>query len=282
MDTPAGVILVGYDGSSDSELALAWADQLAHDHDKPLRVLISEVDPTQVLEATSDWHQAKMAQLEADVRERLDASRAPDHGFEVVSVPPSEALIAASERCAVVVVGARGHSLLSGVVLGSVSQHVARHAACPAIVVRQPYDPASRRVVVGVDGSGGSRAALEFGFDHASRTGGSLTAIHAWKNVARSRGRNGGHPLQSLSDEVSVSERILADSLRGLPEKYPDVKVNQEAIPVAPHRVLADASQSASLVVVGSRGLGAFAGLLLGSVSQSLLHHAECPVAIVR
>lgn len=282
MNTPAGVILVGYDGSSDSDLALSWADDMAYDHNRPLRVLISEVDPTQVLEVTSDWHQAKMAQLEADVRERLLKSRAPEVGLEIVAVPPSEALIAISERCSAVVIGARGHSMLSGVVLGSVSQHVARHAACPVIVVRGPYDPASKRVVVGVDGSGGSRAALEFGFDHASRTGGSLTAIHAWRNVSRSTGRSGGYPMQSLADEVAASERILSESLAGLADRYPDVKVTQEAIPVAPHRVLADASQSAALVVVGSRGLGAFAGLLLGSVSQSLLHHAECPVAIVR
>ena len=70
------------------------------------------------------------------------------------------------------VVGARGHSLLSGVVLGSVSQHVSRHASCPVVVTRTPYHPDSRRVVVGVDGSAGSRKALEFAFDHASRSDG--------------------------------------------------------------------------------------------------------------
>lgn len=272
----AGEVVVGYDGSSDSELALDWADELAAEQGRALRVLISEVDPTQVLEATSDWHAAKMAELERDVKDRLAAARARDTAHELVDVPPTQALIDASARAATVVVGARGHSLLSGVVLGSVSQHVARHASCPVVVTRTPYHPDSSRVVVGIDGSTGSRKALEFAFDHASRSGSSVTAVHAWRNNAR------GYPGTGLVEEIEAAERILAEALAGFGDRYPDVQVAAEAIPVAPQRALADASQAAELVVVGSRGLGAFAGLLMGSVSQSVLHHAQCPVAVVR
>jgi nucleotide-binding universal stress UspA family protein len=161
-------------------------------------------------------------------------------------------------------------------VLGSVSQHVTRHASCPVVVVRAPYHPDAERVVVGVDGSTGSRKALEFAFDHASRSGAPVTAIHAWRDGARGDAREG------LVEEIRAAERILAEALAGFADQYPDVKVTTEAVPVVPQRVLADASQAASLVVVGSRGLGAFAGLLLGSVSQSVLHHAQCPVAVVR
>ncbi len=276
MSTRAGEIVVGFDGSGDSELALDWADELAGEQGRPLRVLISEVDATQVLEATSDWHAVKVAQLEADARDRLGAARAVDKEIEIASVPPTQALIDASARAAVVVVGARGHSLLSGVVLGSVSQHVTRHASCPVIVARAPYHPDTDRIVVGVDGSSGSRKALQFAFDHASRKAAPITAIHAWRNVGRGTGGEG------LVEEIRAAERILSEALAGFSDQFPDVKVTTEAIPVAPQRVLADASQSAALVVVGSRGLGAFAGLLLGSVSQSVLHHAQCTVAVVR
>lgn len=275
MNTRAEIV-VGYDGSSDSELALDWADELAAEQGRPLRVLISEVDPTQVLEATSEWHAAKMAELEADAKDRLAGARTRDTALELVSVPPSQALIDASAHAVAVVVGARGHSLLSGVVLGSVSQHVTRHASCPVVVTRTPYHPDSKRVVVGVDGSNGSRKALEFAFDHASRSGSSVAAIHAWRNLAR------GFPGEGLIEEIQAAERVLAEALAGFADQYPDVEVSAEAIPVAPQRALADASQAAELVVVGSRGLGAFAGLLLGSVSQSVLHHAQCPVAVVR
>ncbi|HEX6247815.1 MAG TPA: universal stress protein [Nocardioidaceae bacterium] len=276
MNTRPGEIVVGYDGSSDSELALDWADELAAEQGRRLRVLISEVDPTQVLEATSDWHAAKMAQLEQDARDRLAAAQARETELELVASPPTQALIDASARAAVVVVGARGHSLLSGVVLGSVSQHVSRHASCPVVVTRSPYHPDSKRVVVGVDGSTSSRKALDFAFDHASRSGSSVTAIHAWRNNAR------GFPGAGLVEEIQAAERILSEALAGYSDGYPDVKVTPEAIPIAPQRALADASQAAELVVVGSRGLGAFTGLLMGSVSQSVLHHAQCPVAVVR
>jgi nucleotide-binding universal stress UspA family protein len=276
MNTRAGEVVVGYDGSGDSELALDWADALAAEQGRGLRVLISEVDPTQVLEATSDWHAARIAQLESDARDRLAGARTRETSVELIGVPPSQALIDASAKAATVVIGARGHSLLSGVVLGSVSQHVTRHASCPVVVVRAPYHPDAERVVVGVDGSTGSRKALEFAFDHASRSGAPVTAIHAWRDGARGDAREG------LVEEIRAAERILAEALAGFADQYPDVKVTTEAVPVVPQRVLADASQAASLVVVGSRGLGAFAGLLLGSVSQSVLHHAQCPVAVVR
>jgi nucleotide-binding universal stress UspA family protein len=272
----AGEIVVGYDGSGDSELALDWADELAAEQGRSLCVLISEVDQTQILEATSDWHAAKMAELEAQARDRLAGARTRRSGIEVVGLPPTQALIEASERASVVVVGARGHSLLSGAVLGSVSQHVSRHSSCPVVVARAPYNPDADRVVVGVDGSTGSRKALEFAFDHASRTGATVTAIHAWRNAGR--GRNG----EGLMEEIRAAERILAEALAGFSDQYPDVKVTTDAVPIAPQRALADASQSAELIVVGSRGLGAFAGLLLGSVSQSVLHHAQCTVAVVR
>jgi len=282
MNTASCSVLVGYDGSADSDLALGWAEETASRTRRPLVVLISSVDSSQVFEFGNDWYVAEMARLEAAARDRLKGSKAPDVSVTVVGVAPTPALIDASHDASLVVVGSRGHSPLSGVVLGSVSQHVAGHAACPVVVVRRPQ-VALDRVVVGVDGSAGSSAALGFAAEHASRTDSRLTVIHAWRSLGRGRGSLMRVPYgDHFNEEVQAAERILSEAVAGLRETHPDVDLETEAIPVAPSRCLADASAAASLLVVGSHGRGAFAGMLLGSTSQSVLHHAQCSVAVVR
>ena len=282
MNIHLGSILVGYDGSADSVHALSWADEMAGKAPRPLHVLISSVDRTQVFEFGHDWHVAKMARLESDARDRLKESKAPEFSVAVVDDPPTAALIDASDQASLVVVGARGHSLLSGVLIGSVSQHVSQHSLCPVVVVRPPRH-ALERVIVGVDGSPGSSAALEFAAERASRAGAALTVIHAWRSLSHGGGSVSGEPFEDrFHEETQAAERVLSEAVAGLGETYPDVKVGTEAIPVSPSRCLADASAAASLLVVGSRGRGAFAGMLLGSTSQSVLHHAQCSVAVVR
>ena len=86
----------------------------------------------------------------------------------------------------------------------------------------------------------------------------------------------------SLGVVVDEKEVLVGESVAGMREAHPDVVLVGEAVPVAPGDVLVDASANASLIVVGSRGRGYFSGLLLGSVSQDVLHRAHCPVAIVR
>lgn len=260
MSPHAGAVVVGYDGSADSELALDWADELAVGQGRALHVLVSRGEPG----------------VEADARARAAAAHARESVVDVVAEPAGPALVDASARAATVVVGARGHGVLSGVVLGSVSQHVTRGAACPVVVVRAPEHPDARRVVVGVDGSSGSRKALEFGFDHASRTEAAIAAVHGWRNPVRGPAGDG------LVDEIRSAERLLAEALAGFADRYPDVQVAVEALPLPPQRVLTEASRSASLVVVGSHGRGPLSGLLLGSVSAAVLHHAACAVAVVR
>lgn len=281
MDIPEGAVLVGYDGSPDSDLALDWADDLAGRTQRPLQVLISEVDPTQILEITTDWHVARMAATEEAARKRLEGSPVSSALVSRVPDPPVPELIAASRRASVVVVGARGHSLLSGVLLGSVSQHVSQHAHCPVVVVRP--SPGRGRVVVGIDGSAGSEAALKFAAQQASLAGSRLTVIHAWRSLSQGRGAIMGAPFEGrFQEELAAAERVLVGAAAGVREQYPELKIDTEAVPVAPSRCLADASAGADLVVVGARGRGAFTGMLLGSTSLSVLHHAQCPVAVVR
>src|SRR5680860_697446 len=261
MNIPSGSILVGYDGSADSDHALSWAEELARQTQRPLHVLISSVDRTQVFEFGHDWDVAKMTGIESDALDRMQNSKVPQTSVSVLEVPPTTALIDASSQASLLVVGARGHSALSGVVIGSVSQHVSQHAACPVVVVR-PAAHALNRVVVGIDGSPGSTAALEFAAEHASRTGAALAVIYAWRSLSHGSGALMGAPFaHHFTKEMNSAERVLSEAVAGLGEKYPDVKLDTEAIPVVASRCLADASAAASLLVVGSRGRGAFAGM---------------------
>jgi nucleotide-binding universal stress UspA family protein len=162
-----------------------------------------------------------------------------------------------------------------------VSDQVAQHAPCPVVVVREPANPAQDRVVVGVDGSADAQRAIGFAFDIAARNNAPLTALYGWPERRPGTVSARSPRLGAIGERIDAGERLLAESLAGWAEKYPDVSVIGEAVPVRPARLLVDASEQAALVVVGSRGRGGFAALLLGSVSRAVLHHARCAVAVV-
>ncbi|MFC7615699.1 universal stress protein [Actinokineospora soli] len=159
-----------------------------------------------------------------------------------------------------VVLGSRGLGGFGGLLLGSTAVQVAAHARCPVVVVRGER---SGDVVVGVDGSAHSVEAIAFAFGEAQRLGAGVVAVTAG----------------SQEDEAA---RALAESVAGWAERYPDVPVRRSVVRGHAARALVDAAADAALLVVGSRGAGGFRGMLLGSVSQGVLHHATCPVAIVR
>ena len=103
--------------------------------------------------------------------------------------------------------------MLSGVVLGSVSQHVSQHAACPVVVVR-PASHALDRVVVGVDGSPGGSAALEFASEHASRARAALTVIYAWRSLSHGLGSLMEAPYgDRFTEEMNSAERVLSEAV---------------------------------------------------------------------
>lgn len=287
MTPTIGKVLVGFDGSADAERALAWGIEEASGRHAPLRVVIARGDRLSSY-PRPDWVAGVTAESVGQAQEILKVAGLPTELVEVSDGSPSEVLVRASDPSTLVVLGSHGYGRISGPFLGSVSQHVARYAAGPVVVVRPAINPGSTRIVVGVDGSGGSEDALEFAFERASRSDVTLFVLYGWRSSASlTMGRGGTVPFGAtvsvdVAEEVAAAEPLLAETVAGLSEKYPDVEVYREAIPVPAARALADASQSAAMVVVGSRGRGAFAGLLLGSVSQSVLHHAECPVAIVR
>jgi len=187
-----------------------------------------------------------------------------------------------ADESSVIVLGSRGHGRLASAFVGSVSQHIAQHAPCTVVAVREASDPRQDTVLVGVDGSDGCRPALDFAFEHASRTGAPVTALYVSESLRGRLGRAREEAVSPEDTDLTAAEPVVAETLRPYTEKYPDVSVHRELTYGSAVRSLADASEHAALIVVGSRGRGAFESLLLGSIGQGLLHHAHCPVVIAR
>lgn len=201
--------------------------------------------------------------------------------------PAAYALIEASAEADLLVVGSHGFGGFRGLLLGSVGQHALTHARCSVAIVRPSQAPTTNgpeaadgragRIVVGVDGSEGADLALDWAVGEARRTGGELDIVAS-------------SVLSGTSDyivtvDVSVPDaatRTVTDALDRVAGEAPEVVVRGEAKADPPAIALVEASREAGLLVVGSRGLGEFRGLLLGSVSHYLAMHAECPIVVVR
>ena len=294
-------VVVGVDGSAPGQAALEWAARAAEGRGTGLLVLHALNMP---LVTAPFGHPVRLAPT-PETAERAGhlLDRALAHlrrlhpGLEVrtqvSSADAVHALLAAARSAAVVVVGSRGLGSLGSVFLGSVSLRVSAHAACPVAVVPGPAaeDAGERtaarrgRVVVGVDASRDSAAALRFALEEAAWRGAEVLALYAWQISA---------PIDAgaLSDPTYVVEHRFAAHIA---EKHVQAMVEEartDAVADVPARALAvednpvhallQAGAGADLVVVGSRGRGGFAGLLLGSVSQGVLHHADGPVVVVR
>jgi nucleotide-binding universal stress UspA family protein len=272
-------IVVGYDGSPDAELALGWAAKTAHVQAKPLEVVIvgSHMDP--LVGHFREHNDRLVDECHRRAYDGLKEAGVASWEVEVRRGPTVPVLLAAAESADMLVVGSRGHGLLLGSLSGSVSQHVARHAPCPVVVVRPPRQAGARQIVVGIDGSSGSDAALLFACSRARDTAESVFALHGYRA-----------PLAMEVDpfapkrieRMESADRLTAESAARIRADYPDVDLMAQAIALSADRLLLDFSSTASLLVVGSRGRDAFAEMLLGSVAQHVLHRAECPVAVVR
>jgi nucleotide-binding universal stress UspA family protein len=280
-------IIAGADGSAHSLAAVEWAAAEAARHDLPLRIVCA------IPQWVYDWRASHRYGLADDWRRHYKAflGHAEDKAREIAptldvsseTVPgqAASALLKAAEQAAMIVVAGRGIGELSGLVLGSTVTQVVSHASCPVAVVGSPEPAVHREVVVGVDGSQVSRRAIDFAFQEASLRKARLRAVHAWTGpVADQPGDM--LPLIYDMDVIEGDERrVLAECLAGRAERYPDVEVIEDTVRARPVRALAGASARADLLVVGGRGRGGFAGLLLGSVSQAMLVRSHCPLVII-
>ncbi len=292
----ASRIVVGFDGSESSRVALTWAMGAARERATSVLIVHALFQPIGSFAGFGSFvRPAEDAMRAAAERMLLAAeheSRLEQPGVEVssrvIEGPPVPVLMEQLVGAQMGVVGGRGLGTFTELLLGSTALELVTYAPCPIVVVRSldytPPGPQAGRVVVGIDGSESSTDAVAFAFEEASLRGAGLTAMHAWEApYYEVPVRSAPEPDQEFFAEVERGElRVLSEALAGWREKYPDVQVRQVLVHGGPAQALVGASPGAALVVVGSRGRGGFRSLLLGSVCHAVVNHARCAVAVVR
>ncbi|GIF13877.1 universal stress protein [Actinoplanes teichomyceticus] len=273
-------IIIGYDGSSDARAAADWALDEAQRTGLPVEFVYADewpfwLMPSPVLATDQSIKHAIATMLRRAVAEAERSHPAVQADWVRIRAHAAPALIERSADAALLVVGGRGHSAVAGL-LGSVAAAVGAHAHCPVVIARGDPDPAAP-VVAGVDDSPAAAAVLRFAAEHALARGVPLRVIRAWP------------PVTGLFEDASWAARTVPASLREpfdalvteIRDAYPGLQVRAEAVPDDPGGALERAAAGAQLLVAGSRGLGPVRGLLAGSVSQRLLRHSPCPVAVL-
>lgn len=288
-----GHVVAGYDGSPEAVAAVRWAAGSARRLGLPLQVVyvwgVSGTLDAPPLTTASAFVRAG-AQEVAEEGAQVAREAAPE--IDVTAVledgPPARALVERAAGARLIVLGRQGASRLSGVFIGSVALSTAQHAVCPVVVVPRTAlaRASSDLVVVGVDGSPHSLGAVDAAGRYATGAGARLRAVACWNVAAHGRTLTAWlreHPEVSAVDlAVQRAEQALAAAQALLAERWPDVEVEARTEEGGAAHVLARHAEQADLLVVGTRGRGGLAGLVLGSVSQWLVGRAACPVLVTR
>ncbi|MCW7942987.1 universal stress protein UspA [Streptomyces hygroscopicus] len=279
-------VVVGVDPDPTKRMALAWAADEAARRRVPLRLVHAEGVPTPgvrrgyVPPSWEEWNQALHEAGERVLKEAVIFAEARQPQVEVSALlaegNPAWILREQSHDATAVVLGSWHLGRLKDVSgTASVALPVMAHAHCPVVVVPEPEHVTQQPAyfVVGVDGSAQSAAAVDFAFEEAALRSAALRALYVWQPG----------PLR-VFDEYAVQQecrRLLSETVAGRGAAYPDVELHHELLSGHPVKVLAEESAHALGLVVGTRGHGGFAGMLLGSVSQGVLRYARCPVVAV-
>ncbi|MFF2454133.1 universal stress protein [Isoptericola sp. NPDC058082] len=288
-------IVVGVNGSVESDEALDWALREAAAAAVPLTLVMVDAGAGKGADAAA--HEAALAPVREEAQGLLDAARARtgvkvDGTVAALPGPAADRLLELGADADMLVLGRRRRGRLGRAVLGSVSTTVVEHAVVPVTVVRHgnpdgaPEDdvPAETapRIVVGVDTSAPSVAALRHACEVADRTGASIDAVFAWQitTLAPLPGSWGWAP--PVDDYEKFAADSLAEAVRAAGVTLPPERLTRRVVHGQAAKQLVVAAQGAERLVVGARGLGGFDRLLLGSVSRQVLDFAPCPVTVVR
>jgi nucleotide-binding universal stress UspA family protein len=285
-------VVVGVDGSAASLHAVRWAAERASRDHRPLRIVHAYQLPLglptgiteeeSILNALRDQGRQWLAAAREVAKE---AEPTPEAEVALAAAAPATALLHETGNAALLVLGNQGRGALTGLLVGSTAQALAGQAHCPVVLVRNGADGNPARtgpVVVGVDGTDAGEAALAFAFAEAATQDTPLVALHGWAESVFETALSGPNAPLDWDRQRQLADEALAERLAGWQEKYPGVRIERELVHDRPARALRRCARTARLVVVGRRGHGGFRDLLLGSTSQHLLHHAPCPIAIVR
>ncbi|MFD6135918.1 universal stress protein [Isoptericola sp. NPDC060257] len=288
-------IVVGVNGSVESDEALDWALREAAAAAVPLTLVVVDAGAGKGADAAA--HEAALAPVREEAQVLLDAARARtgvdvDGTVAALPGPAADRLLELGADADMLVLGRRRRGRLGRAVLGSVSTTVVEHAVVPVTVVRHgnpdgaPEDDvpaeAAPRIVVGVDTSAPSVAALRHACEVAGRTGASIDAVFAWQitTLAPLPGSWGWAP--PVDDYEKFAADSLAEAVRAAGVTLPPERLTRRVVHGQAAKQLVLAAQGAERLVVGARGLGGFDRLLLGSVSRQVLDFAPCPVTVVR
>ncbi|MER6331964.1 universal stress protein [Streptomyces sp. NPDC001034] len=279
-------IVVGVDPDRAHRMAPAWAADEASRRRLPLRLVHVEGVPTPgdrkeaVPPSWEGWNAALHEAGKQVLEEAAEFVTARHPELEVDTLlaegDPVWTLCEQSRDASSLVLGSR-HLSRRREVFGSASiaLPVMARTHCPLVVVPEPEHITQDRpyYVVGVDGSERSAAAVDVAFEEAALRGAGLRALLVWEHG----------PLRVFDESgpQEESRRLLSEIVAGRQARYPEVDLRHELVAGHPVQVLTEASAHALGLVVGTRGRGGFAGMLLGSVSQGVLHHARCPVIAV-
>lgn len=283
-------ILIGMDTSAGAAVALCWAVREAEVRGWKVTALLAwglldqhHVGPDECFDPRYTEADALDA-LDAAIEKAVGSGAGQTIERRVTCDLPARALLATAGGARLLVVGARGLGGFQRLLLGSVSEQCLHHAPCPVAVVHTDGgEPRAvhERIVVGIDGSDSGQRALGWALDEARARGCTVEVVHAWPPPFLA-----GYPLDSLTVGAEVFEDAASKVMDGA---LADADLTRLSRPVErtlaggrPAAALLEAAKDADLVVVGSRGIGGFRGLLVGSVSLQVARHAPCPVVVVR
>ncbi|MCX4853343.1 universal stress protein [Streptomyces canus] len=284
-------LVVGVDGSDGSLAAVDWAVDEAARLGLPLRLVYASLweryegaMPSAGLERPSEQVMADSIVGTAAERAHRRNPEVKVVSTEVISAEAADALLREGHNAYALVTGSRGRGELAGLLLGSVSLAVASRAHCPVIVVRGDRAGLAgthERILLGVGDPASAGEAVRFAFREAEARGCTLDAVRAWRCPAH---ESADHPRLAedpAHDHEQRASALLDAVLHDASADHPGVRMRRTTVEGSARKVLLDRSAAADLVIVGAQRRSGHFGLQLGRVGHTLLHHAQCPVAVV-